>query len=1788
LFSSYKKLNEGTTESFSLSSGPPSSVKGQKIIAQKHQERKVNSANFKIPPIYSLSIDKENENVLDNIKNNKWLSRNQKKTLIEVSHFFENLSVNKRDSPMIKNDKCSPPSVQPFAVQRAQTSNDKDKNTQRTMTLSKQRESINHNDKSDSREAHQGPTPLSGLTNDMNLCTSIETITQHVTVAMVKKNLCFQRNEKQFSQTHLAKKKQAKSKVNSIRSNPKPVNNPSKFALKTFLSSIILWLSSLVNYKNYPISKLKGEKLKAINQIQRDLNSCTSLRLKKQIKTLRAKRKKKAVLPKNNWYYQESNPSRFPISAGYQIKKVENQFINQLYTPVSLGKNGIDTYIQLDSGAATNLISAKMADELDKKGLINFTYNSINSELTDVQNNVINQTRMPINVTLWFNENKSIDVYFQVVENLEHPLLGIGSMVENNISIINDNNESFLCVGSVSDSTAVIRNVHFQPNEIFLSQKTIIKSGINKVSCYSIVSEGIIDIREDEQAFNETVIKVPSQSIKINDFQADIQIINESENDFEMMEDSSIGHISLYEDDCIQRCNKVLVNLPDDVNTESEESLDARYKFPLSEEEGRKLLDSVEPFSFPMIDENTGEEIIDWEQEISKEGVFPPEHLDDFISFVKSSVPNIFSKTEYDCGKLDPKYGFVDRFPMTTNEPIKSNPINWGPLRTAQIQNTFDKMEANGLLVKGHSPYATPCLVVAKADGRMRVVIDYRKINANCETYNQPVPRIGTILQKLAIAKPKFISTFDICNAFHSLTLGEEAMKQASIVTPVAQYFPTRLVFGYKNAPALFIQAMQKVFDELPKCEDGIPFCEFYFDDIIVFSRTSEDHLKHIKMVLELLHKVGLKIQSRKNHFFQPQVELLGKVVTGTTVSPQRRHIESLKRFPQPTTIKQLQSFLGICTWNCNLIPDYSPTIQPLTKLLRKNEPFIWGPDQEAAFQYLKTFLTERTALYFIDYDQPIYVATDASDRFIAGIAYQVKSYSAEDIPKLKESLAHTKELHKLPKPSINVTHPLLPKGAMGIPSPFKLTQEGLDSPHDLSKLQRDAQTENIQKIDYQKETDDYLDDKERLHVVCNIGYYSSSLSKSQEGYSIIEKEALAAVSSLEFFKPFLQGARQVYLLTDSRPFLYIMKLMKCGVSRIQRWSVKLHSLPYELIMVHIKGTVNYSDTLTRVWTVQENENPTVDMKKAIMIESPFKIGQILTLDDVQEALDKNPNLVTYSEKQPRPVKKPKVPIKVINSSNIKVNYVGTSMVSELIKLTSHSEIIKEQLKDNFCRKLPDKKNPKFYRYKEIWYKLRSNQIEPDDSGRIVIPRALASPILALFHLENHCGVQNLCSQIKSRYFLPNLKATVNDFVKMCHLCAIYKASTAPKIPIGLRELDPVPKGFCWSLDVVEGLPKYKNSGSFLSMVEYYSGYRIITPLKYSTSAEVARIIEKEIIATFGPPKLLISDGGSNLLRSKNVKKITNFYGIETKITSPYHPASHGRIEVSHQSIVILLNIVSESLSRPWFDLCSFVQIALNSRASTTLAGKTPMYFMFGVEPNYRLRDNLDERDIPDLKEQKLIWEAHDEANKLILKKYNEIRNKNNEKIGGKMVEYNKGDFVWVRNFNKGPKLKIQPRFMTEPFEVIKDFGHAVLLRNHLGIITQMHKNNVRKYHSRNLELYNSLPLKTKIKLGSQFNLKELHKFFDDLNKQEDELIIRDDSPDENVDKLTPTNKINGEVNDSESDDDSETEEMVVDINDYVDNKSSPLTNRDIKQATKLPDLPFHMKLRERKVKFQS
>ncbi len=1600
----------------------------------------------------------------------------------------------------------------------------------------------------------------------LNLCSSIDEIAS-VTVEHVNRTspIKFLRQERQLPKPMCSLIKSVRSKRKKLHvSHSKLKVHKCQSPLQIFLASILHFISvaTILKFlKSFQISKpkLKGQKLQASIQLARNIN----LPLRKRIKILQERRRK---MKKKTFVFdlQENEVTFLPLLVDSQIHNVGDENNLHLYTPVKFGSgvNQIDSQVQLDSGSSTNLMGKNLALSLIEKGLINYMYAEQTIDMYDVQKNLILQPLNPINIDVSYG-TKVIPTRFQVVESLDYPLLGLGSMINANMSIVSHNNDSYLYVGDITNPDSIVKNFTTSPNDILLMDDVHILPGINKISCVSSMASGVVEIKNNSD-FEDTCLYVPMQYITIKDYQINMLAYNLSENVFNLLENTNVAqimHVSIPEVVNMNVCSSIETKTHYDSSFEDEG--DERFTFPLPDKQGEELLEAVEPYSIPLIEEK-----FDFEKDLSVNGVFPSDFLNDFISFIKDKTPNIFAKSEYDCGTLDKKYGFIEELPLTSDIPISAKPYRLNTIRAAQVKSTFEKLEKMGLVVKGHSPYATPVLLVPKADNRLRLVCDYRRLNANLETSNQPIPRIDSLLQLISDSKPTYFSTFDISQAFSSVQLGKKAQMQASIVTNENQYLPTRLNFGLKISPSFFIQCLQKVFSELPK-DGNTSFCTFYFDDIVVFSKTKEEHLKHIKTVFELLHKVGLKLQPSKNNFFKKRIELLGKVITGTTISPMPKHVASLKRFPKPTSVKTVQMFLGLLTWNCNLIPDYSQTIQPITKLLRKDVKFYWGPEQDACFTYIKELLTEFTVQYFIDYSLPLYLISDASINFISGILYQVKSYSKSEIPDLLTSLEYTKDLRKLPDPKFPTPHPLLPKNSIGIPTPFQLTTKGIASPHNVPLLARDALTENLDETNVVDNLEPFLDSSQCLHIVCNVGFYSSSLTKSQSSYSIIELEALAVISSLTFFKPLLQGSNELYVLSDSRPFLFIMKLMRCGISRLQRWSIKLFSLPYNLIMVHIKGEANYADSFSRVWKVIDSEEDMPNMKKPVVVHSPFRIGQLITYDDLLNALNNNPDLVSFTPKEKKPN------ICKVDVSTIK--YVGSKLVVELEKIISTSEIMKYQQEDGFCRHLsPDKI---YYKFRNTWYKKRKNQMSLDESGRIIVPRCLVSAAIGLMHVENHCGVDSLYSQIKSLYFFPNMFQTVREFIQLCHLCAIYKACTQPKIPLAKRELDPAPKCAIWSIDQVDGLVETRGiSGSFLSMVEYHSGFRIVVPLKNTTSAEIAKIIEKDLIANFGVPLLIVSDGGTNLLKSKNVKRLLNFYGTQSHISSAYHPASHGRIEVSHQAILSLLKMTSETLGKPWYELCSFVQLALNSRPSKILGGKSPNYVMFGFETDYRRKGNFKLSDIPDISEQKLIWKNHDVACDKILREYNVLRNKWNEKIGGKIKTYQKGDFVLAKNFTKSPKMKMRSKYMTEPLEVVKDFGYAILAQNNLGVIFKLHKNNIKFYPQRNLEMFNALPLKIQLQLNGKFDGKDLEKYYNELNKEEAEIIIPNQILHEGKNENTKIVPNSDEVIDSdESEVDSDDERIDVENN---------LPELKIKASSRRPDQPLHMNLRKR-VQFQ-
>jgi hypothetical protein len=267
---------------------------------------------------------------------------------------------------------------------------------------------------------------------------------------------------------------------------------------------------------------------------------------------------------------------------------------------------------------------------------------------------------------------------------------------------------------------------------------------------------------------------------------------------------------------------------------------------------------------------------------------------------------------------------------------------------------------------------------------------------------------------------------------------------------------------------------------------------------------------------------------------------------------------------------------------------------------------------------------------------------------------------------------------------------------------------------------------------------------------------------------------------------------------------------------------------------------------------------------------------------------------------------------------------------------------------------------------------------------------------------------------------------------------------------------------------------------------------------------------------------------------------------------------------------------------------------------------------MFGTDNSYRRQKNIKLSDIPDVKEQEEIWRLHDKACKEILRKYNEIRNKNNEKLGGKMVFYKPGDFVWAKNFVPAPKMKMRTRYLTEPLEVLKDYGRAILAKNHLGVIYKLHKDNVKKYNAENIELYLALPLKTRIKLGAQFNEKDLQTYYNLVNNEADEPISAEDKNSEEMATST-TDETNSSDNsviyDDDDDDDDEdleddadeilptSEKVGKDSKDLSVRRKNPLeplirifrpksknddSNKPSVKNPKKPDQPLHMRLRNR------
>jgi len=360
---------------------------------------------------------------------------------------------------------------------------------------------------------------------------------------------------------------------------------------------------------------------------------------------------------------------------------------------------------------------------------------------------------------------------------------------------------------------------------------------------------------------------------------------------------------------------------------------------------------------------------------------------------VVSEYPEVFPE---DIPKFPPVREIefaIDLVPGTG--PISIAPYRMSPLELEELKTQLEELLAKKFVRPSVSPWGAPVLFVKKKDGSMRLCVDYRQLNKVTIKNRYPLPRIDDLLDQLRGAV--IFSKIDLRSGYHQIRVREEDIPKTAFRTRYGHYEYTVMSFGLTNAPAVFMDYMNRIFH--PYLDK---FVVVFIDDILIYSKSEREHEEHLRMVLEILRSKELYAKLSKCEFWKKEVKFLGHVVSQGGVSVDPGKIEAVVKWERPTTVTEIRSFLGLAGYYRRFIQGFSQLALPLTKLTRKNNLFKWTPECEQSFQELKKRLTTTPVLIMLDPNEKFEVYCDASRNGLGCVLMQNRNVVAYASRQLK------------------------------------------------------------------------------------------------------------------------------------------------------------------------------------------------------------------------------------------------------------------------------------------------------------------------------------------------------------------------------------------------------------------------------------------------------------------------------------------------------------------------------------------------------------------------------------------------------------------------------------------------------------------------------------------------------------------------------------------------------------------------------------------------------------------
>jgi hypothetical protein len=257
----------------------------------------------------------------------------------------------------------------------------------------------------------------------------------------------------------------------------------------------------------------------------------------------------------------------------------------------------------------------------------------------------------------------------------------------------------------------------------------------------------------------------------------------------------------------------------------------------------------------------------------------------------------------------------IDLLPGTA--PIAKRPYCMAPVEHEEVKKTIDELLAKGYIRRSFSPWAFPVLLVEKKDGAKRMCVDYRDLNAVTIKNKHPLPRIEDLFDQLQGAC--LFTKIDLRSGYHQLKIRPEDILKTAFTCKYGLYEYTVMSFGLTNAPAFFMHLMNKVFMDYLDT-----FVVIFIDDILVYSKSEEEHEKHLRLVLQRLQEHQLYAKLSKCEFWIDEVPFLGHIISKGGIAVDPGKVKDVLEWKIPQTVKEIRSFLGLAGYYQRFIENFS------------------------------------------------------------------------------------------------------------------------------------------------------------------------------------------------------------------------------------------------------------------------------------------------------------------------------------------------------------------------------------------------------------------------------------------------------------------------------------------------------------------------------------------------------------------------------------------------------------------------------------------------------------------------------------------------------------------------------------------------------------------------------------------------------------------------------------------------------------------------------------------------